>query len=387
MGLSLFLGSCIASILLPFSIKETLQVILKGMSSPLSLELLIIVGFISGLGYIMKKTGDLERLINSLIHIFKNATLLSILMPALIGTINVPGGAILSAPMVKESGDKLGLNAAEKTAVNIFFRHISYFIYPLYSSLIIMTQLLDMEKTTIIKYNLPVFLVGLITAILYFFKGVKKKQQLHRESNGIIVSIFQFFGGFFPILLTIILALVFNLSFPLAVVIGVVAALLKNPKKNFIATYRERVVGFFTEGVNYQFLLLILGVMSYKAIIEESGAIFALTEWLLEMGLPLPFLILILGLVTPVVMGVHIAATGILAPLIAPLLLPQSLGPYLSLLFSSIILGYLVSPLHLCLVLSKEYFKVDLWSVYRLLAWPLIAMLLTSLFQAIILTR
>lgn len=387
MGLSLLLGALIAGLLLPFTIKEMLQVILEGMISPLSLELLVLVGFISGLGFIMKSTGDLDLLVDSLINIFKNATLLSILMPALIGTIQVPGGAILSAPMVKESGDKLGLTPAQQTVINVFFRHIGFFIYPLYSSLIITTQLLDIEKITIIKYNLPIVLSGIITAILFLFRGAKRGKRMERVNNGFLWSLFNFFRGFFPILLILSLALVFRVSFPLAVILGVVVALLKNPPKNPLPIYKERVVNFFKKGVSYQFLLVILGVMSYKAIIEESGAIFSLTQMLLDLGFSLPLLILLLGLITPVVMGVHMAATGILVPLIAPFLAPESMGPYVSFLVSTIILGYLVSPLHLCLVLSKEYFQVSLWSVYRLFALPFFAMLLTGLLQILLFAR
>lgn len=384
MGVSLLAGALLAGLLLPFTLIETLQVIFRGVTSPLSIELIIIVGCISGLGHIMKKTGDLELMIDSLIALFKNAKLLSMLLPALIGTLNVPGGAILSAPMVKECGDELGLHPVQQTAINIFFRHIGYFIYPLYSSLIIASQLMSLEKTIIITYNIPIMLSGLLFSFFLFFRGVEGKKEIARKNNGFFWSLWNFFKGFSPILLIITLALIFKVSFPLAVTLGVILAILKRPLRDPFSTYKKRTIGFFKEGVNYQFLIVIIGVMGFKAIIEESGAIYSLAEQLLALGLSLPVIILLLGLITPLITGVHMAATGILIPLLAPLFPLESIGPYISLLFSTIILGYIVSPLHLCLVLSKEYYRVDLWPVYKYLFPPIILMLLTGLLQVIL---
>ena len=75
------------------------------------------------------------------------------------------------------------------------------------------------------------------------------------------------------------------------------------------------------------------------------------------------------------------AAAGLLAPLFAPLFPPAALIPYTALFFVCIMLGYLVSPLHLCLVLTNQYFEVPYEKVLRKLALPMLAMLVAVVLQ------
>jgi hypothetical protein len=51
-----------------------------------------------------------------------------------------------------------------------------------------------------------------------------------------------------------------------------------------------------------------------------------------------------------------------------PLLISISGGAPLSnmtLAFAAGFIGVLLSPVHLCLVLTKEYFKADMWGIYK----------------------
>jgi len=73
-----------------------------------------------------------------------------------------------------------------------------------------------------------------------------------------------------------------------------------------------------------------------------------------------------------------------LAPFFAPLLPQAALAPYTSLLLISIMLGYLVSPLHLCLVLTTEYFDVPYGQTLRKLAVPLLTMLAAALVRLLL---
>jgi hypothetical protein len=52
--------------------------------------------------------------------------------------------------------------------------------------------------------------------------------------------------------------------------------------------------------------------------------------------------------------------------------------PYLMLALASGFVGVLVSPLHLCFLLSNEYFKTELLPVYRHMRVPLGALLVAA---------
>ena len=72
-----------------------------------------------------------------------------------------------------------------------------------------------------------------------------------------------------------------------------------------------------------------------------------------------------------VIVGLTIAFVGITFPILMPLMggAPPSLG-LLALAFGSGFAGVMLSPVHLCLVLSGEYFNADMAKVYQRLWLP-----------------
>jgi hypothetical protein len=89
--------------------------------------------------------------------------------------------------------------------------------------------------------------------------------------------------------------------------------------------------------------------------------------------------------------GITIAFVGTAFPILISLI--QSLGhanlmlPYMMLAMTSGFMGVLLSPLHLCLLLSNAYFHTSLLKVYRHLWVPCAALLGASLFYFWILKK
>ena len=381
-ALSLLIGACIGGLLSGMGLAAFGVAALHALFDPLTIELAIAVALISGLGKAMKASGDLERMIDSLVSLFRSPKLLTMLLPALIGTINVPGGAIMSAPMVEANAKSLQLPADIKAAVNLFYRHIGYFAYPLYSSLILLNELLDIPRLAVIRSNVLVMLAGLVVGPFVFFRGVDDPRVSGTKREGSLEAIKNFFLGFAPILVVVGLVLVFGVPFYLAAAIGAAAALTRGlPDQDRLKALGQRARTFVTQWVDYKLALVIFGVMLFKSVIENSGVVGILAESLFAYGTPLPILVVILGLITAYVAGAHMVATGILAALFAPLIPQSALAPYTTLLFTAIITGYIVSPIHLCAVLTNQYFGAKYSQVVKNLALPLLAMLLTALIQ------
>lgn len=388
MGLSLILGTCIAGLLSGIGLQKFGVAIVQGLMHPTTIELVIAVVLISGLGKLMKESGDLELMIDSLVAMFPNPKLLTMILPALIGTLNVPGGAIMSAPMVEENGKMLGLAASTKTAVNIFYRHIGYYVYPLYASLIILSELMNVQKLVLIRYNLITMLVGISVAYLVFFRGAKYQTLAKRSGHSTARNIINFFLGFSPILVALGLVLIFELPFYIAIAIGLLIGLLRRlPDESRRDVLKYRVRELFASWIDYKLVLVIMGLMMFKAVIEASGVVNTLAESLFSYGIPLPMMVVTLGLLTSYLTGAHMAASGILATLFIPLLPPTLVGPYSSLLFTAIMLGYLISPIHLCLVLTNDYFGSKYGEFLRQLSLPALAMLATAFIQLLLNVR
>ncbi len=385
MGLSLIIGALILGLFSKLGIGDFLSVGIEVLSDPMTLELMIVVLIVSGFGYLFKKTGDMDRMIKSLFGIFQNGKVLSMLMPALLGTINFPGGAILSAPMVEKSGEKINLNNDQKTVINVFYRHIGFFIYPLQPTLILTSQLFDVSIFTIIKYNSIIMAFGFIVAYFLYFKGKDHKQK-DFKSGQMKENIYVFIKSFSPIFSILILAIVIGVPFYLSVFVGLFIGLARNlSSSNKLKEYISRTKDFFIRGANYNMMGLIFGVMVFKQMIEASGSVEIIAEILATTGLPLEVMIVILGMIPGYLLGVNTASMGILIPIFAPLIPAVGAGPYISLLFTASFLGYLLSPIHLCLVLTKEYFVTDFSFVYKALSLPSLTMIVVGLIQVIVL--
>jgi len=385
MGFALLIGSLLIGLFARLQPAEFLQTGLNVITDPVTLELMVVVMVVSGFGYLFKLTGDMDKIINSLFKIFQNGKLLSMLMPAMMGTINFPGGAIISAPMVDKSGDKINLNNDQKTVVNIFYRHIGFFIYPLQPTIIITSQLFEVDIMTIIKYNFLIMLLGFTAAYFIYFKGLDYGTN-NFESGSLFRNILKFILSFSPILSILILAIVLGVPFYLAVFIGLFIGLGRNlSSDNYLKEYISRTKEFFIKGTNYNMLALIFGVMTFKEMIEASGVVEIIAAFLTTTGLPLVVMIVFLGLLPGYLLGVNTASMGILIPIFAPLMPAAGAGPYISLLFTASFLGYLLSPIHLCLILTKEYFVTDFSFIYKKLSIPALTMLFMGIIQVLIL--
>lgn len=381
LGLALSLGTIAAAIFQPLTIGGFFHVILAEIFNANTLQLIVAICLISGLGRVMKESGDLDLVVDSLAAIFRSDRLLCMLIPALFGTLLVPGGAIMSAPLVEQSAVQLKLSNARLSALNLFFRHIPNSIYPLYPSIILTSELLGLDRLAILKNTMFVMAVGSTTAYFLFFRGAEAQRAADKpRERRLGPSIRSLCLGFSPVLIMLITLVVFDLPFYLAAALGVAVALARGlAPENRVRGWFQQLLRFFREWVDYKVVLLMVGIMAFKGIVAYSGVITSTLHTVLQNGVALPLIILGMSVTIAFAVGMHQAATGILVPVFASLFPVGAIGPYASLLYFSVLFGYLVSPLHLCLTISNHYFRVSLWEVYQELFWPLFSVLVTAL--------
>ena len=127
-------------------------------------------------------------------------------------------------------------------------------------------------------------------------------------------------------------------------------------------------------GLNYKILFLLYSVMLFKAIIEEADAAGVLINDMQSIGLPAVLILAFLPLLMGIATGVSMAFIGVALPLLLPYITLETgvNGPALLLAYTSGMMGILISPLHLCLILSAEYFNTHLSAVYRYIIPPVI---------------
>jgi len=287
-------------------------------------------------------------------------------MPAVIGLLPSPGGAVFSAPMVNEASAAFRVSPERKALINYWFRHIWEYISPLYPGVILAAGIARISYRDLAILNAPFAISVVVWGWLLCFRGIKKSigpdGQLPAAKGKAIIT---FCRAFSPIALILILVVVAGFS-PVLSLGGVVLALFLVHQYSL-----ARVWVTLRESVSVRMLLLVASILVFQETLRCSGSLTGISDFFTASGLPIILIVVTLPFLTGFMTGLTIAYVGISFPLLLPLMSNGSHFPgLLALAFGSGFAGVMLSPLHLCLVLTREYFNADFDMVYRLLLLP-----------------
>jgi len=342
---------------------------------PATLKLIGIIVLVYILSGVLRKVENLRDLVDSLQGLVKDYRLILAFIPAFLGLIPMPAGAIFSAPMVKAIGDRVGLTPEEDTFVNYWFRHIWEFAWPLFPGMIIFSGLLKVEIQEVILVQLPLTITAVIVGFVWEYKNLKKDNGTISKKD-IFLNLKKLFLGIWPILFIIILVLGIKIDIILSLVIVILSLLLINIKKLTPRTIKEIIKNDIDLGV----VILIVGIMIFQRILQVSGGIEIVPEAFAKLGIH-PFIVLFsipffVGMMT----GMSAAALGIGLPVLLPIIVQGEANLYYAILaFTGSFAGVMISPMHLCLVVTRNYFKADMGKIYKMLILPLTIIILSAL--------
>jgi len=111
----------------------------------------------------------------------------------------------------------------------------------------------------------------------------------------------------------------------------------------------------------------ILGVMVFKQVMEDAGAVQTIPPALAALGLPNLLVAFLVPFVIGLLTGTPPAAMALGVPVVAPLMDAAQIelvagGVWM---FVGCFSGILLSPLHLCLALTREYFGAGWGDLYK----------------------
>ncbi|MCP4704660.1 MAG: DUF401 family protein, partial [candidate division Zixibacteria bacterium] len=136
-GYTLFLASLLVAILFNLSFYEILDNYKEVFISHRFLNLLGIIFLITFLGKISKEIGCLDKMVSATSNLKGGAKTAATAMPLLVGMMPMPGGALLSAPLVDKVLPRVKYPAEFATAVNYWSRHVIEFFWPIYPGVIL----------------------------------------------------------------------------------------------------------------------------------------------------------------------------------------------------------------------------------------------------------
>jgi hypothetical protein len=326
----------------------------RALTGSTAIKLAVALTTIRGFEMILREKEIMREMMAASGGLLRNRKAIIVSMPLLIGMLPSVGGAYFSAPMVEESSKGLRLSDEEKGFINYWFRHPWEYVLPLYPGIVLASAITGLELRGLIAANLPYALMIAITGFLFGlrWKGEKNGQKGRKKvsKRGPL--------SFIPIA-GVIALVVFSgieLHWALLVAFGGLIAFYRYKPKEIV-----RLVG---HALKPDVLVLIAGVMVFKEIMEGSGAVCNLSAWFASMGMPLMPLLFLLPFAGGLLTGLTIGFVGSTFPLILSLEGGGTL-PAISFAFASGFLGVLASPVHVCLILTREYFKADMWGMYR----------------------
>ena len=288
----------------------------------------------------------------------KKAVIIS--MPLLIGMLPSLGGAYFSAPMVAESTKGMNMPPEEKAFINYWYRHPWEYMLPMYPGILLASALTNLKLGNFVLVNMVYALLMFGSGFLFSMRGVKKSSSdissrgshiLSREGLRALIN-------FIPVLAILFLVMAFHveLHYAMGAVIAALYAFYRFSPKEIFRTLRH--------GFALDVIILIFGTMLFKFMMESSGAVVKLSAYFSETGVPLMAILFMLPFVTGLITGITVGFVGSTFPLLMSVAGGAHLNE-MSFAFAAGFTGVLLSPVHLCLVLTREYFKADVWGMYR----------------------
>ena len=353
------IGSAFIMILVSgLGLDSILEIFSSTLLDPNKIAQYLTVVEIGALGVLLKKYGFIELIIDKLNKVVSNKKLQLMFVPALIGLLTVPGGAIISAPFIDRIGEDLNVEKSKRAVINLVYRHISMHIMPYANGLLLVALLLPQVNV----YNvigLNFIFVFLYVTIGYFtyIKDIKyEKTEIVKGNKG--DNILQLAIYTSPIYFAVILNIVFKVPFFIGVLGNILLVYLLRPRKSIIKD--------FIKGINLNVFLTIMGVYLIQGTIGNFPEFNKMLESLLSNPNTLIASMIGISAIFGLATGFQPAALGVIIPVIGSMAISLSRMTVLAhIAFAWSFVGYFFSPLHLCQLFTVEYMKVKNFQVYK----------------------
>lgn len=394
--LAILAGSVSLGLFFGEGVQGLVRAALAGVLQSTSIGLLLTVALLLMLSEAMRRTGRMERMVSLIQSFVRRPVIALAALPALIGLLPMPGGAIFSAPMVRQVAHGNKLENDLLSAINYWWRHIWEHWWPMYPGVILAMSLTNSDLMTFALSQIPLGIFMTLGGLLLFRSLPPALMQVGPPPPDGVTR--QILIAVAPIALVLIVWGGFG------VVINLLLGhygLLDAPRGwvSFVKKFASLILGLLA-GLNYALragpfpfkslgnlmlnkemaplLGLVLSIMVYQGVLKDVNAASAISRELAAAHVPVTLVVIVLPFIAGLLTGVAFGFVGVSFPLVLSLLetMPDlpAIRPYIVLAYAAGHIGMMVSPIHLCYVVSNRYFETTFGATIRLLAWPLMWM-------------
>ncbi len=301
------------------------------------------------------------------------------LIPAVIGLVPMPGGALFSAPLVGKTAENSNNSAEWKAAVNYWFRHILEYWWPLYPVVIVTLSIFTLQTWKFMLLQIPFTLVSITAGYFFLLRPHKLSFKTDGPEEQNLPGIVQVLLPISIIVLaTLLLPGLFHKMLPglnpaswklLAMLTGLIISLgiIWRNRKNLSRRMFSDILSKKTMNV----FITLAGVMIFESLLNSSGFIPLAGRELSRGSVPIALIIAFLPFLAGFVTGIAIGFAGAAFPIVVGFISAGdvSMQPMAALVlaFSRGYAGMMLSPVHLCFLLTVDYFSASFIKVYRYL--------------------
>ena len=346
----LFLG-VFAGIMAGFSAGEISEAFFNVFLNWSSLSSVLTVIQIALLGALMTHYGLFRRAEDALKQVLPAPKVIIMLMPSLIGVLQVPGGAALSAPFCNNIGKEMGLSNSQRSNTNVICRHLFSLFLP-FSAWVIQVKDMSpgMDKRIFMLAGMCFTAVNVAGTYLFFLRKARKpdlpiiSRSDRLRAFGTLLTVLS------PILTVIVLNNIANLPVVLCVPFAILVTYILSDRKHFAKEILQKV--------NKNLAVMIVGVYFFQNIVKQMDLLMALGSNVLLGSSESVFLlgVAIIAVLFGMATGLIYVSLSVLLPIVASAFSADSavMTIVVFYVFCWSYIGYMFSPVHMCQLLSDK---------------------------------
>jgi len=226
--------------------------------------------------------------------------------------------------------------------------------------------LLNLETLEFARATWPLTAAATVGGIAFGLVGMPRRRRGGDRSGSAWFGHVRSLGNsVWPVVLVIVLALTLPISERIGLTVSLVLTIALTMASKGVS---HRVLGrILRRHIPWNMLAVLLGALIFRRVLEQSGAVDEVSEILIASQLPVMMIAFTIPFIAGLLTGLTAGAYGIGFPVVLPLVVHGGAVPsgWAAWMVAGGSLGAMCSPLHLCLSLTRVYYRADWGPVYR----------------------
>lgn len=395
MSIAFLIGVAVLIIMFAIPLPAALVMIFKAIIGGKTLSLAFLLLFIMLLSEGMALTGQMNRMLTAFQGLVKSPFINLAVFPMLTGLLPMVGGAVLSAPMVKEMANKVEIEPAQLSYINYWYRHVWEFWWPMYPGFLMAVSLINMPVTRLMLLMFPLAIViiasGYLPARKFMPQSLGNTERKPRALRRFLLEAYPLFA---VIAVGMIAGAAAAKLFPqwlvareVCLIVALFFGTLWVLKRGHVP--KDKALGLLKNKRLYSMVYVVFAIMIFQGVLVGSNAAEILAADLEALQAPPVIVCIVLPFILASLTGITMAYVGASFPIIISMVMLMGqahlLPAYIVLALAAGQCGLILSPTHACLVLSNQYFCTTHTKVYRYLVPPTALLFVMSLIYFVIL--